>query len=62
MVEPFYASYADLDIFLQTVPIFEDFDSEKDRSSLETYVAHFQTEKGIHMRRHRYIVVASKTE
>src|SRR5579859_6855841 len=53
-------SFHDLDTFLQGVPIFEDFDSEKDRKSLEVYVARFQTEKGIHLPRHRFVVVAVK--
>lgn len=56
----YYASLHDLDVFLQSVPIFEDFDSEKDSSFLATYVAQFQTDKGIHLPRHRYVVVAAK--
>jgi SAM-dependent methyltransferase len=58
--DEYYASLHDLDVFLQSVPIFEDFDSEKDRSFLETYVARFQTDKGIHLPRHRYLFVAVK--
>jgi ubiquinone/menaquinone biosynthesis C-methylase UbiE len=56
----YYASYKDLDLFLQGVPIFEDFDSEKDRKFLEDYVAKFQTEKGIKLPRHRVITVSKK--
>ena len=56
----FYATYDDLDLFLQSVPIFEDFDSDKDKSSLKAYVAAFQTNKGIQLPRHRYVVVAQK--
>lgn len=60
LYDEYFASYHDLDTFLQGVPIFEDFDSEKDRKSLEVYVARFQTEKGIHLPRHRFVVVAVK--
>lgn len=56
----FYFSYQDLDLFLQGVPIFEDFDSEKDRKYLEKYVAKFKTEKGIKFPRHRVVIVAKK--
>lgn len=49
----YYASYDDLDLFLQGVPIFEDFDSEKDKKYLEEYVARFKSEKGIKFPRHR---------
>jgi cyclopropane fatty-acyl-phospholipid synthase-like methyltransferase len=56
----YYATYADLDLFLQSVPIFEDFDSAKDRSMLEKYVAASQTPKGISLPRHRFVVVAEK--
>jgi SAM-dependent methyltransferase len=60
LFDEYFASYHDLDIFLQGVPIFEDFDSEKDRELLEVYVARLQTEKGIHLPRHRFVVVAVK--
>jgi SAM-dependent methyltransferase len=56
----YYASYEDLDLFLQGVPIFEDFDSEKDKRLLEKYVAKFKTEKGIKFPRHRVVIVAKK--
>lgn len=56
----YYLSYKDLDIFLQGVPIFEDYDSEKDRKYLEEYVNKFQTEKGINLPRHRIVLVAKK--
>lgn len=56
----YYLSYKDLDIFLQGVPIFEDFDSEKDRKFLEEYVVKFKTEKGIRLPRHRVVIVAKK--
>ena len=58
--DEYYATYDDLDLFLQSVPIFEDFDSEKDRSMLEKYVADSQAPKGISLPRHRFVVVAEK--
>ena len=59
--DEYYRSYEDLDIFLQGVPIFEDFDSEKDRSLLEKYVGKYTTEKGIKLPRHRVVIVFQKT-
>lgn len=56
----YYLSYDDLDIFLQGVPIFEDYDSVKDKKHLEEYVKKFQTEKGIDLPRHRIVLVAKK--
>jgi hypothetical protein len=56
--DEYFASYRDLDVFLQTVPIFKDFDSEQDKTALEAYVARFRTDQGIHLPRHRYVVVA----
>ncbi len=56
----YFTSYEDFDLFLQGVPIFEDFDSEKDRKFLEEYVAKFGTEKGIKFPRHRVVLVAKK--
>ena len=58
--DEYYPSDKDLDIFLQGVPIFEDFDSEKDRNLLEKYVRQYQTEKGIKLPRHRVVVVLYK--
>jgi len=56
----YYPSSEDLDIFLQGVPIFEDFDSKKDRSFLKQYVRQYQTDKGIKLPRHRVVVVMYK--
>jgi len=61
LYDEYYASYQDLDLFLQSVPIFEDFDSERDRARLEAYAAAFQIDKGIHLPRHRFVVVAVKS-
>ncbi|EKD64888.1 MAG: hypothetical protein ACD_50C00269G0001, partial [uncultured bacterium] len=56
----YYPSYEELDLFLQGVPIFEDFDSEKDRGSLQKYVKKFSTDKGIQLSRHRLVMVMQK--
>lgn len=56
----FYLTSKDLDLFLQSVPIFEDFDSVKDKQSLMAYTQKFQAEKGIKLERHRVIIVAQK--
>lgn len=56
----YYLSQKDLDIFLQGVPIFEDYDSIKDKEYLKKYVEKFQTEKGIYLPRHRIVLVAKK--
>jgi len=58
--DEYYLSQKDLDIFLQGVPIFEDYDSEKDEKYLEEYVKKFQTRKGINLPRHRVVIVARK--
>lgn len=60
LYDEYYASYPDLDLFLQGVPIFEDFDSKKDKKYLEEYVAKFKTDKGIKFPRHRVVLVARK--
>ncbi len=56
----YYLSFEDLDIFLQGVPIFEDYDSVKDRQNLEEYVKKHQEPQGIDLPRHRYVIVAAK--
>lgn len=58
--DEYYLSFQDLDTFLQGVPIFEDYDSKKDRRHLEEYVKKFQKEKGIDLPRHRVVLVAKK--
>ncbi len=58
----YYRSYEDLDLFLQGVPIFEDFDSENDRPKLEQYVKEFSTAKGIKLSRHRIVLVGHKVK
>lgn len=56
----YYASREDFDVFLQGVPIFEDYDSEKDRALLDEYVTRFHEGKGIRLPRHRVIDIAQK--
>jgi SAM-dependent methyltransferase len=56
----YYPSYEELDLFLQGVPIFEDFDSEKDKPLLQKYVKKFSTDKGILLPRHRLVMVVQK--
>lgn len=57
----YYPSYEDLDLFLQSVPIFEDFDSEKDKVTLQKYVKEFSSHKGIQLSRHRLVMVVQKS-
>ncbi len=56
----YYASYQDIELFLRGVPIFEDFDSNKDRSHLKQYVVSHTNKRGIVLARHRYVLVARK--
>jgi len=56
----YYPSYEEFDLFLQGVPIFEDFDSEKDKVLLQKYVEKFSTNKGIMLSRHRLVMVVQK--
>jgi len=56
----YYPSYEEFDLFLQGVPIFEDFDSEKDKIKLREYVKKFSTDKGIQLSRHRLVMVTQK--
>jgi len=56
----YYPSYEELDLFLQGVPIFEDYDSDKDKTKLEEYVSQSTTPRGIILPRHRVVLVAKK--
>ena len=56
----YYQSFQDLDLFLQGVPIFKDFDSDKDKKYLTNYVKQNSTDKGIKMERHRVVTVLQK--
>lgn len=56
----YYPSYEELDLFLQGVPIFEDFNSEKDKALLQKYIEKFSTDKVIQLSRHRVVMVVQK--
>ena len=56
----YYSSYEDLNLFLQGVPIFEDYSTEKDKVHLQKYVDKYITEKGIKLERHRVVMVLQK--
>ena len=56
----YYRSSKDLGLFLHGVPIFEDFDSEKDKILLQQYTKKFSNDKGIQLSRHRLVIVAQK--
>ena len=58
--DEYYETYEDLDLFLQGVPIFPDFDPEKDKPLFEKYVDKFLTQKGINLPRHRVVFVLQK--
>lgn len=54
----YYPSYEDLNVFLQGVPIFEDYDPVKDKKYLEEYAKKYQSKKGINLPRHRVVTVS----
>lgn len=56
----YYKTIDDLNIFLQGVPIFEDYGLENDRGYLEEYAKKFKTEKGISLPRHRIVFIGQK--
>jgi len=56
----YYKTSADLSRFLESVPIFEDFDPEADRSHLADYIATHKTGKGVFLSRHRVVFVAQR--
>lgn len=58
----YYASFEDLNQFLQSVPIFQDYHSERDTALLDAYVTAFQRGQEIYLARQRYVVVARKPE
>lgn len=58
----FYKTYDDLDLFLQGVPIFEDYDSIQDERKLKKYARKHKTDKGIRLERHRVVIVARKNQ
>jgi len=56
----YYPTYADLETFLLGVPIFKDFEPNRDRVRLEAYAKAHTSEKGIQLDRHRIVIVAQK--
>ena len=56
----YYSSYRDLERFLQSVPIFEDFDESGDKLLLQEYVNINTSPKGVLLPRHRILIVAQK--
>ena len=62
--EFFYSEYyPDIDNFslwLESVPIFKDFDPAKDRKILSEYVGKMSAHEGIELKRHRIVIVAHK--
>ncbi|TSC79301.1 MAG: SAM-dependent methyltransferase [Parcubacteria group bacterium Gr01-1014_29] len=55
-----YPDIENLNLFLQSVPIFKDFDQEKDRENLRSYSEKFNVSNGIELKRHRIVIVAEK--
>lgn len=58
--DEYYASQKELDTFLQGVPIFEDFNSDRDKTHLELYCKKFKTNKGVSLSRQRVVYVIQK--
>ncbi len=62
--EFFYSEYyPDIDNFslwLESVPIFKDFDPEKDSNFLSEYVKKMNAQEGIELKRHRVVIVTRK--
>jgi len=55
-----YPNIENLNLFLQSVPIFKDFDLEKDKEYLLRYSENFSVSHGIELKRHRVVIVAEK--
>ena len=55
-----YLNYKSLESFLKKVPIFEDFNTRKDRMKLINYIDNNTTSKGIRLSRHKLVIVAKK--
>jgi SAM-dependent methyltransferase len=58
--DEYYLTPADLDRFLQGVPIFEDYDSAGDRARLDAYVRRYRDARGVWLGRHRTVLVARR--
>jgi len=55
-----YPDIKNLDLFLQGVPIFKDFDSHKDKDALFSYAEKMKVTRGIELKRHRIVIVSEK--
>ena len=55
-----YPDIENLNLFLQGVPIFKDFDPEKDKGHLLHYSEKFSVSNGVELKRHRVVIVAEK--
>ena len=60
LYDEYYFSVEALDRFLHGVPIFEDYDTEKDKHLLLEHTRGHSSEKGIVLPRHRVVIVANK--
>lgn len=60
LYDEYYKTQKDLQLFLEGVPIFEDFNIKKDKIYLDKYIKLFKTKKGIKLPRHRIISVSRK--
>ena len=56
-----YPDIENLDLFLQGVPIFKDFDSQKDKDYLFSYATKMKVAEGVKLNRHRVVIVAEKS-
>ncbi|MFE0632423.1 class I SAM-dependent methyltransferase [Streptomyces sp. NPDC058864] len=57
--DEFFHTPQDLDVFLQMVPIFEDYDSVTDRAAFDRYLAQSTTAEGVHLARHWFVLHAT---
>lgn len=56
--QEFFHSPAEFDVFLQLVPIFEDYDSVADGEPFDRYVAGASSERGVRLDRHWFLLHA----
>lgn len=56
-----YPDVENLDLFLQGVPIFKDFDIKKDKDFVLSYAQKMKVANGIELKRHRVVIVAIKS-
>ena len=56
-----YPDVENLDLFLQSVPIFKDYDRRKDKNYLIPYAVRMKVAGGIELNRHRVVIVAKKS-